>query len=169
MPSACILRPSSALVPILFIVPFSSVVRAQQANVVVQTNFTPGIAGSVATIHPVKPLPPMKKKQPREDRSTRRFFLLSFGVYVAAAIDMQESASLRPHFHEDDPFAKPFVKLAVPAYYAAGIAMASGVNWLGWKMARSQRWHSVWWLPQVCSITGNLIGYVHTKTHEHGY
>ena len=111
--------------------------------------------------------PLLKSQQAWKERSTRQFFLLSTGVYSAASMDMQESASLRAHFHEDDALAKPFAKLPLQAYYTHGIAFATSMNWLGWRMARSERWHSVWWLPQVCSIAGNLIGYCHTKTHEH--
>ena len=144
----------------------STVAHAQESIGAVHTNFTPGIVAPATTIQPIKPFPPLKMKRPREDRSTRRFFLLSLGVYTAAAMDMQESASLRPHFHEDDPLAKPFAKLPLPAYYATGIVFATGVNWLGWRLARSERWHRVWWLPQVCSIAGNVAGYAHTKTHE---
>lgn len=88
------------------------------------------------------------------------------GVYTAAAMDMQESASLMPRFHEDDPFTKPFAHMPVPAYYATGFAFATGLNWLAWKMVRSEKWHKVWWIPQVCSIAGNMAGYGYTKTHE---
>jgi hypothetical protein len=143
-----------------------AVAHAQEAIGAVKANFAPGIRAPTTTIQPIKPLPPWKMKQPLEDRSARRFLLLSTGVYAAATMDMQESASLRPWFHEDDPLAKPFAKLHLPAYYATGFAFATGVNWLGWRMARSERWHRVWWLPQVCSIAGNLMGYAHTKTHE---
>ena len=122
-----------------------------------------GVVGNQSTAR----LPLLRTKQTWQEPRNRRFFLLSTGVYAAASMDMQESASLRPHFHEDDPLAKPFAKLPLPAYYAHGIGFATSMNWLGWKMARSERWHRVWWLPQVCSIAGNLIGYGHTKTHEH--
>jgi hypothetical protein len=143
-----------------------AVAHAQEAIGAVKANFAPEIRAPGTTIQPIKPLPPLKMRRPLEDRSARRFFLLSLGVYAAATMDMQESASLRPRFHEDDPLAKPFAKLPLPAYYAHGLAFATGVNWLGWRMARSEKWHSVWWLPQVCSIAGNLMGYAHTKTHE---
>jgi hypothetical protein len=143
-----------------------AVAHAQEAIGAVKANFAPEIRAPGTTIQPIKPLPPLKMRKPLEDRSAGRFFLLSLGVYAAATMDMQESASLRPRFHEDDPLAKPFVKLPLPAYYATGIIFATGVNWLGWRMAHSERWHSVWWLPQVCSIAGNLMGYGHTKAHE---
>jgi len=150
----------------LLLLVFSTMAHAQETIGAVDSNFSPGIRIPITTIQPIKPLPTWKMKRQWEDRSVRRFILLSTGVYSAAAMDMQESASLRPHFHEDDPLAKPFAKLPLPAYYAHGFAFATGVNWLGWRMARSEKWHKVWWLPQVCSITGNIIGYWHTKTHE---
>ena len=149
-------------------IPLSTTAQAQEAIGAVNANFTPGIRLPTTTIQPSEPLPQWKMKQPVENRSVRRFFLLSGGVYAAAVMDMQESASLRPHFREDDPLAKPLAKLPLPAYYASGLAFATGLNWLGWRMAHSEKLQRVWWLPQVCSITGNLIGYWHTKTHEYG-
>jgi hypothetical protein len=166
MPSSSIHRPGRVVVPILLYLALPTVARAQETIGAVNANFTPGIRAPTTTIQPIKPLPPLKMKHPLEDRSVRRFILLSTGVYAAATMDMQESVSLRPRFHEDDPLAKPFANLPLPAYYATGLAFATGLNWLGWRMARSERWHSVWWLPQVCSIAGNLMGYAHTKTHE---
>jgi hypothetical protein len=166
MPTSSSHRFERVVVPMLLLVMISTAARAQEAIGAVNANFTPGIRAPTTTIQPIKPLPPWKMKQSLEDRSARRFLLLSTGVYAAATMDMQESASLRPRFHEDDPLAKPFAKLPLPAYYATGLAFATGLNWLGWRMAHSERWHSVWWLPQVCSIAGNLMGYAHTKTHE---
>jgi hypothetical protein len=166
MSASCIDRLGRVFVPMLLILLLSTVARAQQTIGAVDANFTPAVRVPTTTIQPIKPLPPLKMRRPLEDRSARRFLLLSVGVYTAAAMDMQESASLRPWFHEDDPLARPLVKLPVPAYYATGLAFATGMNWLGWRMARSEKWQRVWWLPQVCSIAGNLIGYGHTKTHE---
>jgi len=62
-------------------------------------------------------------------------------------------------WHETDPLAKPLVRLPAPAYYATGLAMATGVNWLSWKMARSYRWRKLAPVPQIFSITGNLYGF----------
>ena len=167
MPTRSSHRFARVTLPTLLLLVLSAAARAQETIGAVNANFTPGVRTPVTTIQSIKPLPPLKMKRPWEDRSARLFFLLSAGVYAAAAMDMQESASLRPHFHEDDPLAKPFAKLPLPAYYAHGFAFATGVNWFGWRMARSEKWHRIWWLPQVCSITGNFIGYWHTKTHEH--
>src|SRR4029077_7506075 len=89
-------------------IPLSTTAQAQEAIGAVNANFTPGIRLPTTTIQPSEPLPQWKMKQPVENRSVRRFFLLSGGVYAAAVMDMHESASLRPHFREDDPLAKPF-------------------------------------------------------------
>jgi hypothetical protein len=62
-------------------------------------------------------------------------------------------------WHETDPLAKPLVRLPAPAYYATGLAMATGVNWLSWKMARSHRWRKLAPVAQIFSITGNLYGF----------
>ena len=99
-------------------------------------------------------------------RLPRSYFVLSAGVYAAAGLDMQQSESMMPHFDERDPLARPFLRLPAPAYYASAALFATGVNWLGWKMARSERWHKIWWLPQVASMAGNMAGYGYTRSHQ---
>lgn len=112
-------------------------------------------------------LPPLRSepRKPVCDAHQRLFITLSAGVYAASALDMQESESRLPHFREYDPLARPFVGLPAPAYYAAGALFATGVNWLGWKMARSPRWHKIWWVPQVATMAGNMAGYGYTRAH----
>ena len=94
---------------------------------------------------------------------------LSAATYTAAALDMHATADAEewfkkhPHVHlgptETDPLARPFVRLPRPAYYACGFALATGVNWLGYRMSHSRRLRKVWWLPQSISITANGWGY----------
>jgi hypothetical protein len=94
---------------------------------------------------------------------------LSAATYTAAALDMHATADAEewfkkhPHYYrgptETDPLARPFVRLPRPAYYACGFALATGVNWLGYRMSHSRRLQKVWWLPQSISITANSWGY----------
>jgi hypothetical protein len=93
--------------------------------------------------------------------SNARFALLSFSVYGAALADMHQTLEVRNSYwwYETDPLARPFARLPAPAYYATGLAMATGVNWLSWKMAHSRRWHKLSPLPQLLSISGNLYGF----------
>ena len=109
------------------------------------------------------------------------FLLLGALVYAAAVYDMREtelgkrrwnrSVSIALQtcprcisngelvwFSDNDPLARPIVNLPTPAYFATGIAIATGVNFLGWKMARSQRFHKIWFVPQSISIAGNSWG-----------
>ena len=51
---------------------------------------------------------------------------MSAGVYAAAGLDMQETASFHNHFHEYDPLAMALVGLPTPAYFAAGALFATG-------------------------------------------
>jgi hypothetical protein len=102
----------------------------------------------------------------RKEHSARVFVLVSAAVYAAALLDMHETVSKRPLFHEYNPLAKPFARLPTPAYYASGVALATGVNFLGWKMARSKRWHQIWWVPQAATIAGNLEGFAYTRSRE---
>jgi hypothetical protein len=144
------------------------VTHAQEAIGAVKANFAPGVRIPTPAVRPIESPPRCPVRKPFNDRSVRQFVLLSGGVYAAAALDMQESLSLRPRFHEDDPLARPISHLPAPGYYATGIAFATGVNWVGWRFARSERWHSLWWLPQLCSIAGNVAGYGYTRRHTRG-
>ena len=105
------------------------------------------------------PLRPALKLPPHFSRT--RFALLSASVYVAAFADMHQTLQERKcsWWQEGDPLARPFVRLPAPAYYASGLAMATGVNWLGWKMAHSRRWHKLAPVPQLLAIGGNLNGF----------
>jgi hypothetical protein len=96
--------------------------------------------------------------------SKARFVLLSASVYGAALADMHQTMEVRnlPWWYETDPLARPFAHLPTPAYYATGLAMATGINWLSWRMAHSRRWHKFSPLPQLLSIGGNLYG-VHSN------
>jgi hypothetical protein len=106
-----------------------------------------------------------KIRRPLETSSMRRFALLSAGVYAFALLDIHETASM-PHAIELDPLARPFTGLPKPAYYASGVALATSVNFSAWMMARSPRWHHVWWVPQLGSMAGNLWGFASTKARE---
>jgi hypothetical protein len=92
------------------------------------------------------------------------FLVLSAGVYGFAMLDMHETVSVGGY--EDNPLARPFVKLPRPAYYATGMALATSVNWMASKMKQSKRWRKIWWLPQACSIAANLWGYTSTRAQE---
>lgn len=91
----------------------------------------------------------------------RRFVVLSAAVYAASLADMHQTMRLRnePWWYERDPLARPIVRLPAPAYYVTGLALATGVNWLSWKMGHSKRWQRLASLPQTFSIAGNTFGF----------
>ena len=95
----------------------------------------------------------------------RSYWALTVGVYTAAGLDTQRSEAMLPDFDERDPIARPFLRLPAPACYASAALFATGMNFLGWKMARSARWHKIWWVPQLTSMAGNLEGYGYTRVH----
>jgi hypothetical protein len=99
-------------------------------------------------------------------REGEPFSVLAAGVYTASWLDMTETQSFMPHFHEADPFVRPLLNLPKPLYYASGTLLATSVNWLGLKMERSPRWHKIWWLPQAISIAGNLGGFAYTRSNS---
>lgn len=111
----------------------------------------------------------LPRKEPRravKDAHVRLFTVMSAGVYSAAGLDMELTEALHKHIDERDPLARPLLLLPAPAYYISGALLATGLNWLGWKMERSSRWHKIWWVPQAASMAGNLAGYSYTRTHE---
>jgi hypothetical protein len=111
------------------------------------------------------------RREPRKPLINARFspyLILSAGVYSAAWLDMTETQSSMPNFTEADPLARPFLLLPKPLYYASGTMLGTAVNWLGWKMQRSERWHRIWWLPQAVSIAVNLSAYGYTRTSGAG-
>lgn len=91
----------------------------------------------------------------------KQFVTLSVAVYAASLADMHETIRVRNEswWYERDPLARPIVRLPTPAYYASGLALATGVNWLSWKMGHSRKWHRLAPLPQLFSITGNTYGF----------
>jgi hypothetical protein len=95
---------------------------------------------------------------------TKKLLFLSGAVYTAALLDMHRTIVSRDEyrnqgFYEANPLARPLVQLPKPAYYATGLALATGINYLGWRMAKSRRLHKVWFLPQLLTIAGNSWGY----------
>jgi hypothetical protein len=95
------------------------------------------------------------------DFHKKQFLVLSSAVYAAGIADMHQTMRVRDYswWYETDPLAKPIVRLPGPAYYATGLALATGVNWLSWKMGHSRKWHKLAPLPQLLSITGNMLGF----------
>ncbi|MFI5106359.1 MAG: hypothetical protein ACHP79_15660, partial [Terriglobales bacterium] len=87
--------------------------------------------------------------------------ILSAGVYGASFADMRETLKQRkfPWWYEADPLARPLVRLPTPAYYATGFALATGLNWISWKMGHSRRWHRLAAVPQLLAIGGNSYGF----------
>lgn len=127
------------------------------------------VAETHSAIYGLKSFGTDQKPKPVSRASRTSFFILSGLVYSAAAMDMHETRDLmntcqkiplycKNGFSEADPFSRPFVHLPAPAYYATGFAFATGVNWLGWKMSKSRRFHKFNWLPQAISIGGNSWG-----------
>ena len=102
----------------------------------------------------------------RPEMNRKAFVAMSAAVYGFAFLDMHETMSLEPGLFEHDPLARPFTRLPPPAYYVTGAALATGVNFIAWKLGHSRRWHKLWWLPQAASACGNLYGYGTTKARE---
>jgi hypothetical protein len=111
------------------------------------------------------PLPHSELRRAVKPALPKTFWVLTAGVYTAAGLDMQRSESMLPDFDERDPFVRPFLRLPAPAYYASAALFATGINFLGWKMERSERWRKIWWVPQVATMAGNLAGYGYTRAH----
>ena len=91
----------------------------------------------------------------------KQFLFLSAAVYGASFADMHQTLKERKYdwWRESDPLAKPFVRLPAPAYYATGLALATVLNWVSWKMGHSRKWHKLAAIPQLLSVGGNAYGY----------
>lgn len=108
--------------------------------------------------------------------TTKLWIASSLAVYTAAILDMHvtqetlqsnyqwkkqnpQQSAFDVYWFERDPLARPLLKLPAPAYYACGVALATGVNWAALRMSRSKRFRKVWWIPQAISVAGNAKGY----------
>jgi len=93
--------------------------------------------------------------------SKKKFFVLSAAVYGAGLADMHQTLEARKNswWHETDPLARPFARLPAPAYYATGLAMAAGLNWISWRMGHSRRWRKLSPISQLLAIGGNTYGF----------
>jgi hypothetical protein len=93
--------------------------------------------------------------------SNKQFLVLSVAVYGAALADMHQTLEERKNswWYETDPLARPLVRLPAPAYYATGLAMATGLNWLSWRMGHSRRFRKLAPVPQLLAIAGNIYGF----------
>ena len=123
------------------------------------TNLLDSIPVAMPSSPIANPLRPPPKPQPHFSRT--RFAILSASVYAAAFADMHQTLQQRNSsgWREADPLARPLVRLPAPAYYATGLVMATGLNWLSWKMAHSRRWHNLAPIPQLLAVGGNINGF----------
>lgn len=119
--------------------------------------------------NPLLLLPPIRPRKPaaiQQRENLKLFVAIGVGTYAAAGLDMRETMVLKrtvAHFQENDPLARPLTRLPAPAYYAVGAVLVTGVNWMSLRMARSARWHRIWWLPQALAIGGNIFGFGYSE------
>ncbi|HEY4683339.1 MAG TPA: DUF5658 family protein [Candidatus Acidoferrales bacterium] len=95
---------------------------------------------------------------------------LTFSTQAAAAFDARTTRMLLHGYggREVNPFLRP-VAGSDAGLFAALQVSASGANYLGWRMLRSQRrWvRKLWWLPQTVNVAGSLFGGFHNLNEIH--
>jgi hypothetical protein len=150
-------------IPVVFL--FTPVSKAQTVPnapdahaVSFEANENKAVIGSIPPDPPVKKSGVYGNEVPPVRFRKRQFLALSAGVYAAGLADMYQTRRYS-WWYEKDPLAKPMVRLPAPAYYATGLALATGLNWLSWKMGHSRKWHRLAPLPQLLAISGNTYGF----------
>jgi hypothetical protein len=164
----------AAILTAVFFVPESRGQSYAAESVPRPALFTPAVKIPEIKTESMAPAPIVVKKS--NDAKTvsavrfhkTQFLVLSAAVYGASLADMHQTLSERKYswWYETDPLAKPFVKLPAPAYYAAGLAMSTGLNWISWKMGHSRKWRKLAAIPQLLAIGGNTYGYQSNCSNE---
>jgi hypothetical protein len=123
------------------------------------------------------------KETVRQMLSDRTFLALTSVVYAGTMFDIQTTISMKKwysfsdpptklpggHFSDSDPLARPIVNLPNPAYYATGLAFATGLNLVAWKLKHSYHFCKVWWLPQIVAPGINFycgVGNINERNYE---
>ena len=120
------------------------------------------------------------KQTVRQVLADKKFLILSAGVYAGTAFDIHSTVDIKrwynfsdpptklsAHFSDRDPLARPFVDLPTSAYYATGLTLATGINWLAWKMRHSSRFRREWWLPQLLPAVNLYCGIQNTRQYNY--
>lgn len=89
-------------------------------------------------------------------------------VQAAALADVTNTLRLRqedPGWVENDPLARPFVRLPTPAYLTVAEAFTFMISVAGLRMHNSsnRRELRLWWVPQAIQIGLKTEGAVHTE------
>lgn len=123
-----------------------------------------GIAGAALSIWLSLSPHPVRLPRPHVDRAWLALTAAQFG---AAALDMNRTRNGNvAGTYENNPLARPFVRLPQPPYFAVGFAGSAGVAFIGLRMKRSHGWtRHVWWVPQAAQIGLDAWGFA---TSPHG-
>lgn len=91
----------------------------------------------------------------------RTWFLLGLAQHGAAFFDAHTTRVAMRHYHELDPFMRPFAHSA--AIYPVMQIGPLGLDWLATRLATSRhRWlRRLWWVPQAAATAGFLWSAAH--------
>ena len=155
----------TAILTAVFLVPESKGQSYVDESVPRPTLLAPAVKIPEVKTESAAPISVKKNNEARTLSAARfhktQFLILSAAVYGASLADMHQTLRERNYswWYETDPLAKPFVRLPPPTYYATGLALATGLNWISWKMGHSRKWRRLAAVPQLLAIAGNTYGY----------
>jgi hypothetical protein len=100
---------------------------------------------------------PVKPSPSKAWRALAAFNFTATMMDVGATIN--DKNNWGEYFYERNPMAQPIVHLPNAAFATVFAVDSVGVSMIGLKLQRSERFHRIWWLPQLLDAGSHLWGF----------